>query len=50
MIFSPPRLGSPSLVHLVHREDITLGTEAFGVELDEHIEFCASAMHRAKIV
>ena len=44
------KLKNLSFAATVHREDITRGAEAFGVELDEHIEFCASAMHRAKIV
>jgi predicted hydrolase (HD superfamily) len=44
------KLKNLSFAAAVHREDITQGAEAFGVELDEHIEFCASAMHRAKIV
>ena len=44
------KLKNLSFAAAVHREDITRGAEAFGVELDEHIEFCASAMHRAKIV
>ena len=44
------KLKNLSFAATVHREDITRGAEAFGVELDEHIEFCARAMHRAKIV
>jgi predicted hydrolase (HD superfamily) len=34
----------------VNREDITRGADAFGVELDPHIEFCAAAMHAARIL
>jgi putative nucleotidyltransferase with HDIG domain len=39
-----------SFAAAVHREDILRGAEAFGVDLDEHIEFCADAMHRAAIL
>ena len=44
------KLKNLSFAAAVNREDITSGAEAFGVELDQHIEFCASAMHAAKIV
>ncbi len=33
-----------SFAAAVNREDIRRGAEEFGVDLDEHIEFCASAM------
>lgn len=44
------KLKNLSFAAAVNREDITSGAEAFGVDLDQHIEFCASAMHAAKIV
>jgi putative nucleotidyltransferase with HDIG domain len=44
------KLKNLSFAAAVNREDITNGAEAFGVDLDQHIEFCAAAMHVAKIV
>jgi len=44
------KLKNLSFAAAVNREDIAIGAEAFGVDLDEHIEFCAAAMHAAKIV
>lgn len=44
------KLKNLSFAAAVNREDITRGAEAFGVDLDEHIEFCAAAMHAAQIV
>jgi putative nucleotidyltransferase with HDIG domain len=44
------KLKNLSFAAAVNREDIARGAEAFGVDLDEHIEFCAAAMHAAKIV
>lgn len=44
------KLKNLSFAAAVHREDIQRGADAFGVELDPHIEFCAEAMHRAGIV
>lgn len=44
------KLKNLSFAAAIHREDIARGAEAFGVELDEHIEFCARAMHEAGIV
>jgi putative nucleotidyltransferase with HDIG domain len=44
------KLKNLSFAAAVHREDITSGADAFGVDLDQHIEFCAAAMHTAKIV
>ncbi len=34
-----------SFAAAVNRDDITRGAEDFGVQLDEHIEFCAAAMN-----
>jgi putative nucleotidyltransferase with HDIG domain len=44
------KLKNLSFAAAVNRQDITIGAEAFGVDLDQHIEFCASAMHAAKIL
>lgn len=44
------KLKNLSFAAAVNREDIQRGAEAFGVDLDEHIEFCALAMHNAKII
>ena len=44
------KLKNLSFAAAVNRDDITRGAEAFGVGLDEHIEFCAVAMHAAQIV
>ncbi len=44
------KLKNLSFAAAVNRDDITRGAEAFGVDLDEHIEFCAAAMHAAQIV
>jgi putative nucleotidyltransferase with HDIG domain len=44
------KLKNLSFAAAIHREDIARGAEAFGVDLDEHIEFCAAAMHGAGIV
>jgi len=44
------KLKNLSFAAAVHREDIARGAEAFGVDLDEHIEFCAATMHRAQIL
>jgi predicted hydrolase (HD superfamily) len=44
------KLKNLSFAAAVNRDDITRGAEAFGVGLDEHIEFCASAMYAAQIV
>jgi len=44
------KLKNLSFAAAVNREDITRGAQAFGVDLDEHIEFCALAMHDAKIL
>jgi len=44
------KLKNLSFAAAVNREDITNGAEAFGVDLDQHIEFCAAAMHAARIV
>lgn len=34
-----------SFAAAVNRDDIVRGAEDFGVDLDQHIEFCAAAMH-----
>lgn len=44
------KLKNLSFAAAVNREDIARGAEAFGVDVDEHIEFCAGAMHDAKII
>ena len=44
------KLKNLSFAAAVNREDIARGAEAFGVDLDQHIEFCAVAMHAANIV
>lgn len=44
------KLKNLSFAAAVNREDIKRGAEAFGVDLDQHIEFCAAAMHAANIV
>lgn len=44
------KLKNTSFAAAVSRDDIVRGAEAFGVELDQHIEFCAAAMHGANIV
>jgi predicted hydrolase (HD superfamily) len=44
------KLKNLSFAAAVNRDDITRGAQAFGVDLDEHIEFCALAMHDAKIL
>jgi putative nucleotidyltransferase with HDIG domain len=44
------KLKNLSFAAAIHREDIARGAEAFGVDLDEHIEFCAAAMHEAGVV
>ena len=44
------KLKNLSFAAAVNRDDIVRGAEAFGVDLDEHIEFCAAAMHAAGIV
>lgn len=44
------KLKNLSFAAAVNRDDITQGAIALGVELDEHIEFCAAAMHAAGIV
>ena len=44
------KLKNLSFAAAVNRDDIHRGAEAFGVDLDQHIEFCAVAMHEAKIL
>ena len=44
------KLKNLSFAAAVNRDDIQQGAEAFNVDLDEHIEFCAHAMHNAKIL
>jgi predicted hydrolase (HD superfamily) len=44
------KLKNLSFAAAVNRDDIVRGADAFGVALDEHIEFCAAAMHAAGIV
>lgn len=44
------KLKTVNFAAAVNRDDITRGAEAFAVDLNEHIEFCAAAMHAAKIV
>jgi putative nucleotidyltransferase with HDIG domain len=44
------KLKNLSFAAAVNREDLARGAEAFGVDVDEHIEFCAGAMHDAKII
>lgn len=44
------KLKNANFAAAVNRDDISRGAEAFGVDLNEHIEFCAAAMHSANIV
>jgi putative nucleotidyltransferase with HDIG domain len=44
------KLKNLSFAAAVNRDDIQRGAEAFNVDLDAHIEFCALAMHNAKIL
>lgn len=39
------KLKTASFAAAVNREDIVRGAEDFGVDLDEHIEFCAATMN-----
>jgi putative nucleotidyltransferase with HDIG domain len=39
------KLKQVSFAAAVNRDDIVRGAEDLGVDLDEHIEFCAAAMH-----
>lgn len=44
------KMKNASFAAAVNRDDIVRGASDLGVDLDEHIEFCAAAMHRAQIL
>lgn len=41
------KLKTPAFAAAVNRDDIYRGAEAFGVELDQHIDFCIAALRES---
>jgi putative nucleotidyltransferase with HDIG domain len=44
------KMKQASFAAAVNRDDILRGAEELGVDLNEHIEFCAAAMHAANVL